>query len=164
VKKSKKALPAKKQMGDTELLVDPIFAAIEAHQRAVTVHKEAVGIEDNLGENLPEDRRRSDISAWKETIVETDDPRWLAAIRARSEASNTMDDLAIDMLNIEPTTVAGIEALLRYFADHDEPMFPDGVDDDDDGGSEIFGHSLVRHAADALRKIARAGQARGALI
>jgi len=45
-----------------------------------------------------------------------------------------MDDLAIDLLNTEPTTVAGIEALLRYFADQEEGVFPDEVNHDD--GSE----------------------------
>jgi hypothetical protein len=42
-----------------------------------------------------------------------------------------MDDLAIDLLNTEPTTVAGIEALLRHFADQDEGLFPDNVCNDD---------------------------------
>jgi hypothetical protein len=91
---------------------------------------------------------------WEEKIVETDDPRWIAAVRARWEASESMDDLAFNLLNTEPTTVAGIEALLWHFADQEEGLFPEEVCEDD-VSEGAFGSSLVRHAANALRKIAR---------
>jgi hypothetical protein len=140
------------QTSDAE--ADPIFAAIEAHRRAIAAHGEAVGTEMALEVSLPHDQRQSDITVWKEKIVETDDPMWLAAVRARWKASNAMDDLAIDLLNTEPATVAGIEALLRYFGDQEEGLFSEEVSNDD-GSVETFGAYLVRHAADALRKIAR---------
>jgi hypothetical protein len=133
---------------------DPIFAAIKAHLKAVAAHGEAVDPEMALEVSLPEDQRQSRITAWEEKIVETDDPRWPVALRARMEASNSMDNLAIDLLNIEPTTVAGIEALLRYFVDQEEGLFPEEASNDD-GSDEAFGTCLVRHAADALGKIAR---------
>jgi hypothetical protein len=133
---------------------DPMFAAIEAHRRAIAAHGDAVSAESALEQSLPDDRRRSVITVWEETILESDDPRWPAALRARSEASISMDDLAIDLLNIEATTVAGVEALLRYFADQeDDALFPEEVSNDD-GSEEAFGTCLVRHAADGLRKIA----------
>jgi hypothetical protein len=147
------ALPAAPALGgDGE--ADPIIAAIEAHRTALAAHDEAVGIEDSLQESLPDDQTQSRVTARRETIVETDAPSWVAAVRTRWEASNLMDDLAIDLLNTEPTTVAGIEALLRHFADQDEGLFPDNVCNDD-GSAEAFGANLARHAADALRKIAR---------
>jgi hypothetical protein len=133
---------------------DPIFAAIEAHRKAIAAHSEAVGAEGALEESLSDDERRSVLTVWREEIVETDDPRWIAAVRARWATSNSMDDLAIDLLNTEPTTVAGIEALLRYFADQETELFPYEVSHDD-GSEGTFGAYLVRHAADALRKIAR---------
>jgi hypothetical protein len=136
---------------------DPILGAIEAHLMAVAAHGEAVEIEMALEVSLPDDQRQSDLTLWEEKIVETDDPRWIAAVRARWEASSYMDDLAIDLVNIEPTTTAGVEALLRYYAEHEDGLFPDGVDNDD-GSSETFGSSLIRHAADSLRKIAPPGQ------
>jgi hypothetical protein len=130
---------------------DPIFAAIEAHRRAAAAHDEAVDLEMALEASLPDDQRQS----CGETILETDDPRWPAALRAVSAAWNTMDDQAINLLRTEPSTSAGIEALLRYFADQEgENLFPDDVRNDD-GSVETFGTRLVRHAADALRKIAR---------
>jgi hypothetical protein len=132
---------------------DPIFVAIEAHRRAIAALEEAANTEMALEVSLPRDQRQSDIRAWIEKIVETDDPRWPAALRARKEASNAMDDGAIDLVNTEPTTVAGVEGLLRYFADQEKELFPEDVSDDD-GSVEAFGACLVRHAADALRKIA----------
>jgi hypothetical protein len=143
------AAPA--QNSDAE--ADPIIAAIEAHRRAVAADGDAVDIEMALEASLPADRRRSRINAWEEKIVEADDPRWIASERAHMDASNTMDDLAIDLLNTEPTTEAGVHALLLYFADQEEALFPAEVINDD-GLEEAFGASLARHAADALRKIA----------
>jgi hypothetical protein len=134
---------------------DPILDAIDAHRRAIVAHGEAVGIEFALEERLPDDQRQSNITVWEEKIVETDDPMWLAAVRARWEASNSMDDLAIDLLNTEPATAAGVEALLRYFAEQEEAIFPEEVCNDD-GSAEAFGACLVRHSAGALRKLARA--------
>jgi len=110
---------------------DPIYAAIEAHRGAVAAHSKAVADEAALEESLPHDRQRSRITVWEETIVDSDDPLWPAALRTRSEAADTMDDMAIDLLNIAPTTAAGIEALLRYFACQEEALFPDEATDDD---------------------------------
>ena len=148
------SLPLPAPTAATAQQADPILAAIEAHQRAVAAHEEAVVAESALEQSLPDDRQRSRITAWEEEIVESDDPRWLATIRARWDAANSMDDLATRLLNIEPTTVAGVEALLRYFADQEEALFPDTVRDDD-GSAEAFGACLIRHAADALHTITR---------
>jgi hypothetical protein len=132
---------------------DPIFAAIEAHRRAVATHDETVGVESALEVGLPADQTRSRVRAWEETIVEGDDPRWVAAVRTRWNASELMDDAGIGLLNTEPATVAGVEALLRYFATQEDALFPEEVHDDD-GSEETFRSCLLRHAADALRKIA----------
>ena len=134
---------------------DPIFAAIEENRRTVKAFGEAVDLECALEASLPSDCRCSFIKAGDENIVESDDPAWLGALRARHEASNAMETSAIELLNTEPTTVAGVESLLRHFADQEEALFPDEVSDDD-GSVEAFGVSLVRHVADSLRKIAGA--------
>jgi len=146
--------PAAQTTQSSDAEVDPIFAAIESHRAAIAAHDQAVGIENSLEESLPDEQRQSRMKVWEKTIVETDDPSWIAAVQTRWEASESMDDLAIDLLNTEPTTVAGIEALLRYFADQEEGLFPEEVNHDD-GSEDAFGAYLVRHAADALRKIAR---------
>jgi hypothetical protein len=109
--------------------------------RAATAHDNALNVESHLDEGLSEEQK-------------SDDPRWLAATEATWDASRTMDVVAIDLLNTELTTLAGIEALLRYFADRDDGLFPDGVPTHD-GSEETFDTELIRHAADALHKIAR---------
>jgi hypothetical protein len=148
-------LPAAAAAQSSNAEADPIFAAIEAHRRAIAAHNDAVCAESALEQSLPRDRRRSRITASEENIVENDDPRWLDAIRVRWVAANTMDDLAIDLLNVMPTTTGGVEALLRYFAHQEEALFPDEGTDDDES-IWAFGALLVRHAADALRAIAPA--------
>ena len=97
------------------------------------------------------------MKVWEKTIVGTDDPSWIAAVQTRWEASESMDDLAINLLNTEPTTVAGVDALLRYFANQEEGLFPDEASNDDES-EEAFGACLVRHAANALSKLARPNQ------
>jgi hypothetical protein len=136
--------------------MDPIFAAIEAHHNAVAVHGAAVDVECALEESLPGEQTRSYIKAALEEIVDGDDPRWLAAIRARAQASAALDDLGFNLLNVTPTTLAGVEALLRYVAYREAPIFPAEVTDDD-GSTWVFAFYLARHAADALRAIAPAG-------
>jgi hypothetical protein len=134
-------LPAARTRPSSDAEADPIFAAIEAHRRAITAHENALNAESRLDESLSDEQK-------------SDDPRWLAATKATWEASRVMDVVAIDLLNTELTTVAGIEALLRYFADRDEGLFPGGVSNDD-GSEETFDTELIRHAADALGRIAR---------
>jgi hypothetical protein len=121
---------------------DPIFAAIEAHRRAVATHDETVGVESALEVGLPADQTRSRIRAWEETIVEGDDPRWVAAVRTRWNASELMDDAGIGLLNTEPATVAGVEALLRRGSTRRRRFRRD---------IQVL---PSRHAADALGKIA----------
>lgn len=55
------APPAAAQNGAAE--ADPIFAAIEAHRRAIAAHGDAVDIEMALEVSLPDDRRLTD--AWE---------------------------------------------------------------------------------------------------
>ena len=47
-----------------------------------------------------------------EEIVESDDPRWIAAERETLRAIDVMDDRACDLLDIKPTTIAGLLGLL----------------------------------------------------
>jgi hypothetical protein len=134
-------LPLPSGTAQSSEAADPIFVAIEAHRQAATAHENALNAESHLDESLSDEQK-------------SDDPRWRAATEATSKASRAMDGVAMDLLNTELMTLAGIEALLRYFADRDEGLFPAGVCNDD-GLEETFETELIRHAADALRKIAR---------
>jgi hypothetical protein len=111
---------------------DPIFDAIATHKAAERAHSDAVLTQSRLEEKLPREKRRSHISAWEEEIVETDDPRWIAAVRATSEASDNLDDCAMALLDIRPTTLAGLGALFRHVSkEADACCLPDGVEVDD---------------------------------
>ena len=124
-------------------LPDPIYAAIEAH-RAATAGISAIHEAQTILETeLPEELRRSSISAWGEEIAETDDPRWIDCERAVLSAFYAQDDAAEELVNVSPTTLTGITALLRYVveADTDNIGFP--VDLVDDDGNQRSWHCFL---------------------
>jgi hypothetical protein len=135
--------------GISEDRPDPIFAAIEAHRAALESHSAAVHIESDLEETLPKDKRRSLLTVWDEEIVETDDPRWPAALHSRMDASKAMDDAAMALLDIEPTTFPGAIALLKYVAGQEDTLFPDDLIDDDNKGIS-FGRAIAGHVGEVL--------------
>src|SRR5258706_10605865 len=53
---------------------DPIYAAIEAHKAARAAVVSTVNANEALVEELPRDKRQSNVTAWGEEIIETDDP------------------------------------------------------------------------------------------
>jgi hypothetical protein len=58
------------------------------------------------------------------------DPRWIAANDTAARALTVQDDLAVKLLAIRPTTLAGAAALLTYYIDvmattQAEVIFPD---------------------------------------
>ncbi len=100
--------------------VDPIYAAITAHKAAISAFSKAADARSAL------------------EIANTDDPRWIDAeekVRATSEA---MDETALSILKVKPTTLEGAIAVLRYAVDHvdrfgemmgwPEDLRPDGGD------------------------------------
>jgi hypothetical protein len=107
---------------------DPIFAAIEAHKAAYMVHEATVGrysdFERELQANdrLQRDRRHEDERQRGEDIE--------AAI---DEAHDATTDAAVALVNIRPTTEAGLLALLSYAitADIDGEVRPRSLDSDD---------------------------------
>ncbi|MFZ1009836.1 MAG: hypothetical protein WAN65_23570 [Candidatus Sulfotelmatobacter sp.] len=81
--------------------------------------------------------------------------------------TDKQDDIAIDLLHIQPTTVAGAAAVLSYFVKVEatgEQVFPENLDDDgnkvdaaDISGYEsppAFGYLLARNVARALAQMA----------
>jgi hypothetical protein len=109
---------------------DPIFAAIEAHRSA-----EAAAA-----------------AAFKHADHEPDTPHADQAAReaAADEATDVADQLAVELLEVEPVTMAGVIALLEYAADYV-----------DDGNSwppleeGTFESTLCAQAARALGILAR---------
>lgn len=135
-------------------LVDPIFAAIEAHKVAKVAFAECVSIHIDLESAIPRDRRKSSIDAHESKIIETDDPRWIESERDVDRLGDAEIDAACKLLmhSAMPTTMAGVVALLEYavVADTDGYCWP--VDLQSDDGTEIgsWHHFLVEMVACVL--------------
>ena len=132
---------------------DPIFAAIEAHRKAALAFKSAIDENYALECELPRDQRKSSVTAWEETIVETDDPRWIASERAIRTASDAETDAACELLDVLPTTLSGIITLLRYAvsADPDGQAWPDDLLTDESAKmSRPWHHFLIANLARIL--------------
>jgi len=98
---------------------DPILAAIEAHKAA---HAKLVSWVDRhckLENELPEERRRSSITASDEEIVETDDRRWIEAERQVGLTGDAEVEAAYALIETIPTTRFGKLALLEHAIMHD---------------------------------------------
>ncbi len=137
-------------IGSTE--PDPIFAAIEAHKAAGSAFGDAVSAQGRLEKALPRENRRSFVCAFEEEIVETDDPRWISAVRAVNEMSGGAQDRALDLLDVRPTTRAGLVALFRHVSEIEEADLPSEVVLEEDDQHFSFEAALLRVAADWLEE------------
>ncbi|WP_334410411.1 hypothetical protein [Bradyrhizobium sp. AZCC 1721] len=89
---------------------DPVFAAIEEHKAA---HAKVVSWVDRYGKlesEIPAEKRRSDT----DSIVETDDPRWIEAERQLDLAWDAEDSAAWALLEALPSTREGLSTLIEY--------------------------------------------------
>src|SRR3954471_5874002 len=92
---------------------DPVFAAIEVHKAARLALENAVSRGSALEQELPGEKTRSWITVWEQTIVETDDPRWIDSVHEIDRTSDGASDAAYALGGIAPTTMAGVVALLQ---------------------------------------------------
>ena len=132
---------------------DPIFVAIEAHRTAALAFKSAIDANYVLDCELPCDKRRSSVTPWEEKIFETDDPRWIASERAIRTASDAETDAACALINVLPTTLTGVIALLQYAvsADPDGQAWPDDLLADESAKlSRPWHHFLIANLAEIL--------------
>ncbi|WP_271590755.1 twin-arginine translocation signal domain-containing protein [Bradyrhizobium sp. CCBAU 53415] len=108
------ALPLPGSAKGADLATDPMFAAIEAHKAARAMTSTWLARYCELETLLPQEKRRSSICAWGETIVATDDPRWIEAERKVDLTSDAEFDAAYALLEVVPTTREGLFALLKH--------------------------------------------------
>jgi hypothetical protein len=127
---------------------DPIFDLIEAHRQANAAMDANYREQLRLEEELPQELTRSRFTASETTIVETDDPRWIANqrnVRLACEADTATADALIDA---PPATIEGAIALLQYVAGIQcEYVFPDGQYEDDEGNSGSWSFYLHKNLA-----------------
>jgi hypothetical protein len=142
---------------------DPIIAAIEAHRRACVEtraafeHQSAVENEVVAGVRVPAGEAENDL-------------QWIAANDATGEALAVQNDLAVKLLETQPTTIAGAAALLTYYVDAVTTMQPEVVFPEHDGNERPFEYKfideprrdfayfIVRNVAAALSNMAAAGE------
>jgi hypothetical protein len=132
------------------LRADPIFEAIEAHKAARVAFENAVSRGSALDEELPSEKTRSWISVWEQTIVETDDPRWIDSVREVHRTSDAVTDAAYALASIAPTTMAGVVGLLQYAISIRPEEWPEGVHSDDDTETRPWHYFLIDRLIAAL--------------
>jgi hypothetical protein len=110
---------------------DPIFEAIEVHKAARLAFENAVSRGSALDGELPSEKTRSCITVWEQTIVETDDPRWIDSVREINRTSNAETDAACALVSIAPTTMAGVVRLLQYAISIQPEEWPSELQSDD---------------------------------
>jgi hypothetical protein len=143
---------------------DPIIPAIEAHRQACAetcaAFERRSAVEDEL------------VTGVRASAGEAEnDPQWIAANDAAGEALAVQDDLAVKLLETQPTTIGGAAALLTYYVDAVTTTQPEVVFPELDGNRRPFesksineprrdfGYFIVRNVAAALGNMAAAGEA-----
>jgi hypothetical protein len=125
------------------LRADPIFKAIEVHKAARLAFENAVSRGSALDEELPGEKTRSWITVWEQTIVETDDPRWIESVREVHRTSDAETDAACALASIAPTTMAGVVKLLQYTISIRPDEWPEDLQSDDDTENRPSHYSLI---------------------
>jgi hypothetical protein len=122
---------------------DPIFAAIEAHKAAFARVIAAIDVEQAVEAAIPAGMR---LQTYKT------DERWLESGKAVSGAWDAEGDAAIELVNVHPTTMAGVMALLHYAiaADRDGEMWPPTLAADDGETVGSWHYLLIRNLTEIL--------------
>jgi hypothetical protein len=122
----------------------PIFVAIEKHRSAFASVVAAIDVEQAAEAATPKGMRETD-------------EHYLEAREAVSAAWEAEGDAAIELLNVYPTTMAGVMALLDYAisADRDGETWPQHLlsDDGETGGS--WHHFLIQNLTKILPDLLR---------
>jgi hypothetical protein len=87
------------------------------------------------------------------------DPQWIAPEDAAGVALAVQDDLAVKLLETQPTTIAGVAALLTYYVDAVTTTQPEIVFPELDEPRRDFAYFIIRNVATMLSKMAAAGEA-----
>jgi hypothetical protein len=140
---------------------DPIIAAIEAHRRACAETRAAfenlAALENKLVTQVP-------------TGEAENNPQWIAVNDAAGEALAVQDELALKLVEIQPTTIAGAAALLDHYVDAVTTAQPEVVFPELDASGPFesksineprrdFAYFIIRNVAVALSNMAPAGDA-----
>jgi len=137
---------------------EPIFAAIEAHKAVTAMALTTLETHSALERELPRDKRQSSVDAFGETIVATDDPRWIASERAVAAAWDAQEEAACVLVSIVPTMLAGVISLLQYAnaANSDGDTWPSVLQSDDGRESRSWHYFMIENVSAALTDLVQA--------
>ena len=113
-----------------------------------------LNIHTSLEIELPPEKRQSNVNVWEELIIFDDDPRWIDSERAVHRLWDAENAAGVELVNVVPTTAAGLIALLQYAisADPDGQTWPRDLQDAGDDGK--WGHSwhhfLIQNVVNVL--------------
>jgi hypothetical protein len=136
---------------------DPILAAIDAHKRAYAELDRLCCLQNKLEQTIPAERRMRHYVGDRDNaeMIAGDDPAWTKYQDACFTANDVADNRAVDLLNVAPTSIAGVAALLDYvaaFEKRDGDLFPQITEENsDDPLTGII--ACVQWCADCLREI-----------
>jgi hypothetical protein len=124
---------------------DPIFTLIERYEAAEVECIAAIDESQELEQLLPSEKIRG-MSTTEPNP--DDDPRWTANCQRIEAAHNARYSAARELLEVYPTTVEGLIALLRCGEAYELPEM-----NDDEGSWMDSLPLLCSHAADALEEM-----------
>jgi hypothetical protein len=140
---------------------DPILAAIEVHREAWARFDRSVEEQSRLeGELNFDDRRWSPCYGEDLTPPPGTDPQWAAAVIEWHAAADAHDDACYGLINVHPTTIAGMVALIDHVVNHsieaDVESWPEhvSVDWDEEEDEQPFLVVLLNELSIALEAIA----------
>jgi hypothetical protein len=104
-----------------------------------------------LDRELPIEKCRSSVTLWGEEIVSTDDPRWIECERAVLRRMDEETDAACTLINVLPTTMAGLVSLLQYAVDGEG--WPTSLESES-GKNQSWRQLLIANLAEVLPELA----------
>jgi hypothetical protein len=112
---------------------DPIHKAIAAHVAGLAALEAGIDVLYALEAELPKELRRSNVCFYEEVIVETDDARWIECQKNLHALHEADQEAALGLINVEPTTLAGLLALMRHVTAYEARgnNWPSGLQEDD---------------------------------
>jgi hypothetical protein len=127
---------------------DPIFVAIDAHKAAFARVIAAIDVDQAIEAAIPAGMRLQ---------IHKTDERWLESGKAVSAAWDAEGDAAIELVNVHPTTLPGVMALLNYAisADRDGETWPRELLSDDGESVRSWHHFLIQNLAEILPGLLR---------
>jgi hypothetical protein len=135
--------------------VDPVFAAIDRHRAKSEMLQRICDDIAALEPAIPPARRQSHIAEDRLVLAEADDRRWAELQERGFRAFEAEDRQTLALLETEPTTFAGLAALLEYLGEAADAARASDASPSDRDSMLVDDHLLATLNA-AMRKLSAA--------